>query len=131
MLSLYVLSVVVVLPVAADNLPVFPSTQHVTGIVELPYAELTEPFEFWKTEKAKGSSRLDWYDGLDTVIDRPDLGKLRLLELGQKFFSIVTVHSCHYESKEPKKSFRNVTDFHTFPHRDPLKENRTATKSVG
>lgn len=59
---------------ALHSVPVFPSTHHVKGIVELPYAELTEPFEFWRTEKGKGSSRLDWYDGLDTVIDRPDLG---------------------------------------------------------
>lgn len=55
--------------------PVFPTKQHVKGYLSLPYAELYEKFEFWQTPDYDVASRLDWYDGLDTVLNRPDIGE--------------------------------------------------------
>ncbi len=55
--------------------PVFGPDMHITGFVDLPYAELHEPFEYWaQLDNSSGNTRLDWYGGLDTVIEKPSKG---------------------------------------------------------
>jgi C1A family cysteine protease len=76
--ALLVLSVVTVGIVHGDSpYPPFPEIQHITGVLSLPYAELQEPFEYWLMSNGtvQGTkSRIDWFGGLDTVIQRPDIG---------------------------------------------------------
>lgn len=43
-------------------LPFFGDTYHVKGVISLPYAEITEPFEAW-LNSASQSSRIDYYHG--------------------------------------------------------------------
>ncbi len=40
-----------------------PSRYHVSGVIQLPYAEISEPFESWIDVEA-GFSRIDYYGGL-------------------------------------------------------------------
>lgn len=46
-------------PVVNDGLP---SRYHVSGVIQLPYAEINEPFESWIDVQA-GFSRIDYYGG--------------------------------------------------------------------
>jgi len=39
-----------------------PSRYHVSGVIQLPYAEISEPFESWIDVEA-GFSRIDYYGG--------------------------------------------------------------------
>ena len=39
-----------------------PSRYHVSGVIQLPYAEINEPFESWIDTDA-GYSRIDYYGG--------------------------------------------------------------------
>jgi hypothetical protein len=39
-----------------------PSRYHVSGVIQLPYAEISEPFESWIDVQA-GFSRIDYYGG--------------------------------------------------------------------
>ena len=40
----------------------FPSRYHVSGVIQLPYAEINEPFESWINVEL-GFSRVDYYGG--------------------------------------------------------------------
>ena len=46
-------------PVLRNGLP---SRYHVSGVIQLPYAEISEPFESWIDVDA-GFSRIDYYGG--------------------------------------------------------------------
>ena len=46
-------------PVSSNSLP---SRYRVSGIIQLPYAEISEPFESWIDVKL-GFSRIDYYGG--------------------------------------------------------------------
>lgn len=39
-----------------------PSRYHVSGVIQLPYAEISEPFESW-IDIESGFSRIDYYGG--------------------------------------------------------------------
>ncbi len=39
-----------------------PPRYHVSGVIQLPYAEISEPFESWIDVEA-GFSRIDYYGG--------------------------------------------------------------------
>lgn len=39
-----------------------PSRYHVSGVIQLPYAEISEPFESW-IDVELGFSRIDYYGG--------------------------------------------------------------------
>jgi hypothetical protein len=39
-----------------------PSRYHVSGVIQLPYAEISEPFESW-IDVESGFSRIDYYGG--------------------------------------------------------------------
>ena len=48
---------------AVANSPMgLPSKYHVSGVIQLPYAEISEPFESWIDVDA-GYSRIDYYGG--------------------------------------------------------------------
>ncbi len=40
----------------------FPLKYHVSGVIQLPYAEISEPFESW-IDVELGFSRIDYYGG--------------------------------------------------------------------
>jgi C1A family cysteine protease len=68
-------SVLALLGSAQAGYPAYPNNQHLKGYLNLPYAELQEPFEFWYTKNdSTAVSRTDWYNGLDVTINRPDIG---------------------------------------------------------
>lgn len=46
-------------PLVSNGLP---SRYHVSGVIQLPYAEISEPFESWIDVDA-GFSRIDYYGG--------------------------------------------------------------------
>jgi hypothetical protein len=46
-------------PILKNGLP---SRYHVSGVIQLPYAEISEPFESW-IDVAAGFSRIDYYGG--------------------------------------------------------------------
>ena len=46
-------------PLAPNDLP---TRYHVSGVIQLPYAEINEPFESWVDVEA-GFSRIDYYGG--------------------------------------------------------------------
>ncbi len=46
-------------PVSSNSLP---TRYHISGVIELPYAEIREPFESWIDVEA-GFSRIDYYGG--------------------------------------------------------------------
>jgi hypothetical protein len=46
-------------PLAQNGLP---SRYHVSGVIQLPYAEISEPFESW-IDVELGFSRIDYYGG--------------------------------------------------------------------
>lgn len=46
-----------------------PSRYHVSGVIQLPYAEISEPFESWVDADA-GFSRIDYYGGAAKTIQR-------------------------------------------------------------
>ena len=59
---LIVLAVIIVtygIPVLPNGLP---SRYHVSGVIQLPYAEINEPFETW-IDVNLGFSRIDYYGG--------------------------------------------------------------------
>lgn len=46
-------------PVSSNGLPL---VYHLSGVIQLPYAEINEPFEAWM-DSLKGLSRIDYYGG--------------------------------------------------------------------
>jgi hypothetical protein len=46
-------------PLSSSGLP---TRYHVSGIIQLPYAEISEPFESW-IDVELGFSRIDYYGG--------------------------------------------------------------------
>lgn len=46
-----------------------PTRYHVSGVIQLPYAEINEPFESWIDVDA-GFSRIDYYGGAAKTIQR-------------------------------------------------------------
>ena len=42
--------------------PELPSSYHVTGLIYVPKASVSEPFEAW-VDASKGMSRIDYYGG--------------------------------------------------------------------
>ncbi len=46
-------------PLSSTGLP---SRYHVSGVIQLPYAEISEPFESW-IDVELGFSRIDYYGG--------------------------------------------------------------------
>lgn len=59
--------------------PKWPSKYSISGTLNLPYAELSEPFTAWFDADMK-SSRIDYYGGLSKTIQRGDIG-----DYGQHF----------------------------------------------
>lgn len=58
-------------PVVRDGLP---SRYHVSGVIQLPYAEISEPFESWIDVEA-GFSRIDYYGGAAKTLQRKGRGQ--------------------------------------------------------
>ncbi|CAM4755679.1 unnamed protein product [Rotaria magnacalcarata] len=58
-------------PVLRDGLP---SRYHVSGVIQLPYAEISEPFESWIDVEA-GFSRIDYYGGAAKTVQRKGRGQ--------------------------------------------------------
>jgi len=54
--------------------PQWPTKYSVQGTLNLPYAELSEPFTAWFNGETK-SSRIDFYGGMSKTIQRGDMGK--------------------------------------------------------
>lgn len=54
--------------------PVFPTPYRVEGTIELPYAEIVEPYTAW-IDPANSRSRIDSYEGLATVLYLGNSGK--------------------------------------------------------
>lgn len=48
--------------IKSDDPTTLPSRYHVSGVIQLPYAEINEPFEAW-VDGDKGFSRIDYYGG--------------------------------------------------------------------
>lgn len=46
-----------------------PSRYHVSGVIQLPYAEISEPFESW-IDINLGYSRIDYYGGAAKTLQR-------------------------------------------------------------
>ena len=46
----------------AESPTSLPSRYHVSGVIQLPYAEISEPFESW-VDVDLGYSRIDYYGG--------------------------------------------------------------------
>lgn len=75
--------------------PKWPSKYMIQGTLNLPYAELSEPFTAWYDAEMK-SSRIDYYGGLSKTIQRGDLG-----EYGQHYMiapmtneEVINVQTC-------------------------------------
>ncbi|XP_046681422.1 cathepsin L-like proteinase isoform X2 [Homalodisca vitripennis] len=48
--------------VDVEDVPKWPSAYIVRGMLQIPYAEISEPFEAWY-DNSQGSSRIDYYNG--------------------------------------------------------------------
>lgn len=57
-----VLSVIVSIDGKSFSETGLPSRYHVSGVIQLPYAEISEPFESW-IDVTLGFSRIDYYGG--------------------------------------------------------------------
>lgn len=53
----------------AENVPEWPTAYHAIGTINVPYDEISEPFEAWYNN-VLGSSRIDYYNGNILAIDR-------------------------------------------------------------
>ncbi|CAF5094478.1 unnamed protein product [Rotaria sp. Silwood1] len=50
-----------------------PLRYHVSGVIQLPYAEISEPFESW-IDVELGFSRIDYYGGAAKTVQRKGTG---------------------------------------------------------
>ena len=61
-----------------------PSRYHVSGVIQLPYAEISEPFESW-IDVESGFSRIDYYGGLDSFFFSSDF--ICILQVRRRLFN--------------------------------------------
>ncbi|CAF4334278.1 unnamed protein product, partial [Adineta steineri] len=68
-MSITILLLVIVSIHAKSVLQNLPLRYHVSGVIQLPYAEISEPFESWIDVQA-GFSRIDYYGGAAKTVQR-------------------------------------------------------------
>ena len=70
-----------------------PSRYHVSGVIQLPYAEISEPFESW-IDVNLGFSRIDYYGGVVVfLLVNPEKNNrfVKLFQVLQKHFNAKVV----------------------------------------
>jgi len=59
---------------SSSSPPVWSSTYSVQGVLSIPFAEITEPFDAW-ADMAGKKSRIDYYGGMVKTFQRGDVGQ--------------------------------------------------------
>ncbi|CAF1256836.1 unnamed protein product [Adineta steineri] len=102
-----------------------PARYHVSGVIQLPYAEIREPFESWIDVQA-GFSRIDYYGGAAKTVQRKGQGgqdvgaNYKIIPMSdEQVLNKISCFQANGTSDEPVDVQHTIPDFTTFQDMGP------------